>query len=123
MEEECKQLLDLWLTLPENTFKYTGPYWEALKLILKKYAPEEFEKYENFAGPFEYENGDVLKAYDLGEDESNFTAALEYMTIRQANSTSPDDVHIAEIDGEDYAYIPNTRIDQNEYFGREQYEP
>ncbi len=119
MEKKCKELLKLWLTLPENTFKYSGPYWEALKQVLKKYAPEEFGKYEAFAGPFEYENGDVLKAYDLGDDESNFEAAMEYIGIRQNSMLQPDSAHIIEVDGEDMAYIPNERMDQDEYFGRE----
>ena len=119
MEKKVKQLLSLWLTLPENAFKQTGPYWEALIRILEKYAPMEYSKYESFAGPFEHENRDVLLTYDLGSDEKNFDAALEYMSARQNSITPPDDVHIIEIDGDDYAYVPNMRIDQDEYFGRE----
>jgi hypothetical protein len=99
-------------------YKQTGPYWETLYPVLKKYAPLQLAVYERQAGPFDYWNEAVKTEYDYKDDLLNFMAALAYQEVRFDAMYTPEDVHILEIDGDDYAYIPNQNIDQAQFFGR-----
>jgi hypothetical protein len=99
-------------------YRQTGPYWENLYPVFKKYAPELLAEYERQAGPFDYFNEAVKVEYDYKNDLLNFMAALAYQGMRYDTMQNPEDVHILEIDGDDYAYIPNQNIDQDQHFGR-----
>jgi hypothetical protein len=103
----------------KKLYRQTGPYWETLYPVFKKYAPQELlAEYERRAGPFDYFNEAVKAEYDYKDDLLNFMAALKYQETRFDTMQSPEDVHLIELDGEEYAYIPNQNIDQDQYFGR-----
>jgi hypothetical protein len=103
-----------------NFYKQTGPYWENLYLVLKKYAPEQLAEYERQAGPFDYFNEEVRTEYDFKDDLLNFMAALAYQQERFDSRQIPDEVHYIELgDNEEFVYVPNQSIDQDQYSGRE----
>ena len=106
----------------QKLFRQTGPYWETLYFILQKYAPAELVVYERFAGPFNSFDETVKAEYDHKDDLLNFMAALAYQEMRFDTLQNPDEVHILEVDNDDYAYIPNQNIDQERYFGRDRVE-
>jgi hypothetical protein len=118
LKEKCHQLIKVWLQA-KNYYKQTGPYWEALKIILQKYAPAEYKQLENQEGDFSLVNKDVLKNYNYHCDEYNFVAALQYMQMRSDTMAHPNSPHIIEVDGEEVEYIPNFSLDKNTYHGRE----
>lgn len=119
LKEKCPQLIHTFLQAGRNAYRQVGPYWEALKIILEKYAPEEYKKLNNLAGGLDTVNNDVLKAYACGSDELDFVAALQYMQMRYETMAEPNSPHFIEINGEETAYIPNYMLDQNLYHGRE----
>ena len=104
-----------------NYYKQTGPYWENLYLVLKKYAPQQLAEYERQAGPFDYFNEEVRAEYDYKDDLLNFMAALAYQQERFDSLQQPDEVHYIELGGnEEFIYTPNQNIDQDQYLGREE---
>lgn len=113
-------LLNLLETDENGTFyKQTGPYWETFYEVLKKYAPFQLDAYERRAGKFTYFDERVRAEYDYKDDLLNFMAALAYQGMRYDTMQNPDEVHLIELGEEDdYAYMPNQSIDQDQYFGR-----
>jgi len=128
-EQFLKDRTKLWLQNLLETdngkkiYRQTGPYWENLYPIFEKYTPELLAEYERQAGPFDYFNEAVKAEYDYKEDLLNFLAALAYMEMRYDNLQRPDDVHFIELgENDNYVYMPNQNIDQNQYLGREEEE-
>lgn len=121
LEERVPMLLDTWIEVErgKKVFRQVGPYWEVLYTILKQYAPDEFKEYERLAGPFDFFNEEVKKQYDYQDNLLNFMAALAYQEKRYQSFSDAADLHIIELNGKDYTYLPNQNIDQNQYFGRE----
>jgi hypothetical protein len=121
LKDRCKRILDFWIKNDRsyNLYKQSGPYWENLNVILKKYSPELYKEYERIVGPFSFTNTKVKKEYDYGEDTLNLVAALIYMEIRNESLQDPDKVHYIEIDGDDIPYIPNQYLDIDLFLGRE----
>lgn len=102
-------------------YRQTGPYWENLYPVFKKYAPELLAEYERQAGPFNYFNEAVKAEYDYKDDLLNFMAASAYQEMRYDTMQRPDEVHFIELGDEDnYVYMPNQNIDQDQYLGREE---
>ena len=105
----------------KKLYRQTGPYWETLHTVFKKYAPELLAEYERQAGPFDYFNEAVKAEYEYKDDLLDFMAALAYQGMRYDTMQRPEDVHLIELAGDDdYAYIPNQNIDQDQYLGREE---
>lgn len=122
LKEKVKQLLNTWIQTEDGTgtFKLTGPYWEVLYPVLKKYEPELLQQYENkLYEVFEYFNEEVRTKVSTGDEEQDYINAINYMNAREQQYANNGDVHYVDFNGDDYAYIPNESIDQNEHFGRE----
>jgi hypothetical protein len=103
----------------KKLYRQTGPYWENFYPVLQKYAPELLAEYERQAGPFDYFNEEVKVEYDYKYDLLNFMAALAYQGMRYDTMQGPDEVHLIELgDEDDYAYMPNRNIDQDQHFGK-----
>lgn len=101
-------------------YRQTGPYWENLYPVFKKYSPELLAEYERLAGPFDYFNEQVKAEYDYKDDLLNFLAALAYQEMRYDTMQDASAIHFIEVGGNEIAYMPNQNIDQNQYLGREE---
>lgn len=122
VKEKVKQLLKTWIETEDGTgnYKLTGPYWEVLYPILKKHEPQLLQQYENkLQEVFENFNEEVKVKVFSGDEELDYMNAINYMNMRERQYANNGDVHYVDFDGDDYAYIPNQSIDQNEHFGRE----
>ncbi|MCK9209256.1 MAG: hypothetical protein M0P61_00330 [Ignavibacteriaceae bacterium] len=122
LREKVKLLLNTWIQTEDGTgtFKLTGPYWEVLYPILKKHEPDLLKQYENkLQEVFENFNEEIREKVSSGDEEQDYVNAINYMNAREKQYANNGDVHYVDNDGDDYAYIPNVSIDQNEHFGRE----
>lgn len=99
-------------------FQLFGPYWEHLYPILEKYVPDMLKNYSKIAGPFNAFNDAVKETFDYGSEILNFMAALQYYDQRITGLHTPEEVHILEINDDDYPYLPNQYVDKS-YLGRE----
>ncbi len=121
LREKTEMLLKLWIENDTGSglYKNTGPFWETLYEILRKYQPELLSDYSRIVGDFSYFNDEIKSEYDYGRDELNFMAALQYMNDWMNSYHSSNEVHLVELNGEEIPYMPNQNIDTDQYFGRE----
>ncbi len=121
IEKKASQLLNIWIEHDkgEEFYKNTGPYFEVFYEILKKYVPEKLLEYEKLIKPIDFFSEEVKREYNYNSDILNFMASLSYLSEREMNISSPQDVHYIELGGIEVPYMPNSNIDKNQFLGRE----